>query len=429
LKISSIEEISNHLSECEAGQEVSFAMIKLNNLYEVFLSIGPDLKDSFLESYSDKIQLGRANMSVFRVSNRKLLVIFKGARRSNSLELFAEKCLTTSSSLLKINGEDISINTYISIIKTAELTSVDQSYIIDLFHKLEITLESINSNQKYLENLNKTFSKKIKFYEKEILIESKAQAELESLFKGAVKAGHIRPFYQAQVNSLTGEVIGLETLARWYPSGNTDNVIEPSGFLELVEEKGLIELLDRTILVGVLHDIREWKGSIPLPSSISLNITPEELYNPNFLKNTLGLLEAYNIEPSLIKFELTENQLIINEDQAIHNIKEMKKAGFGFVLDDFGTGFSSLLYLKKLPIDGIKIDRSFIKDLVTSSFDQSIVKTLIEFSKGLNIDIIAEGVEDEETLNMLRDLGLYNIQGFVYNRPSRPEDIIVNSFS
>jgi diguanylate cyclase (GGDEF)-like protein len=222
--------------------------------------------------------------------------------------------------------------------------------------------------------------------------------------------------YQIQVDKHEN-IIGLESLIRWVDPilGN----VPPEVFIPIAEKNDLIFKLGSFILLEAAQKLSECKSD-PLRKSwhISVNISAKQLEQEGFVDFMKKLISKYNIEPDKLKLELTESVLITNAQKALSRIQELASMGLKFSLDDFGTGYSSLSYFKQLPIDELKIDKSFVKDIVEVMNDKNIVQTIITFGQLLELNVIAEGVETREQYETLISLGCKYFQGYYFGRPT-----------
>jgi diguanylate cyclase (GGDEF)-like protein/PAS domain S-box-containing protein len=247
------------------------------------------------------------------------------------------------------------------------------------------------------------------------------RAHLESDFRQAMTAGQFTLEYQPQVHARSG-VFGLEALVRWrHPE---KGLVPPAKFIPFAEESGLIVPLGLWILEAACRQIGAWQGDPLLAGAVvAVNISARQLRDTGFVQDVVDILARTGAPASRLKLELTESMLVENIDDTIVKMRALCAAGVSFALDDFGTGFSSLSYLKQLPIDTLKIDRSFVRDILTDSNDSAIARTIVALAQSLNLDVIAEGVETEGARDMLVSFGCECHQGYLYSRPAPPEAI------
>ncbi|MGA7983140.1 MAG: EAL domain-containing protein [Chromatiaceae bacterium] len=235
----------------------------------------------------------------------------------------------------------------------------------------------------------------------------------------ALDRGELVLVYQSQVNALR-ETVGLEALLRWrHPQLG---LISPAGLLRAAEDTGLILPLGEHILRMACRDLVEITGRRPLP--LSINVSPKQFRQADFVDLATAVLTDTGADPALLRLEITESTAMENIDRTIAKMQALRDLGVRFAIDDFGTGHSSLAHLKRLPIDTIKIDGSFLKDIVTEPDDAAIVEAIIAMARHLQLDVIAEGVESRDVLEFLLKRGCRQFQGFLFSKPAELDDLL-----
>lgn len=248
------------------------------------------------------------------------------------------------------------------------------------------------------------------------LLEQKA--DLAKHLREAIDKKMIFLNYQLQIISHNKEdkVVGVEALVRW--NDPKKGIIGPNLFIPIAEETGLIIPLGNWILKEVMIQLKQWEeDEIKKDWRISVNVSYRQFEQDNFVHKLKSLIEKYKINPSKLRLEITENLLIKDTQNIINKISELSLIGVTISIDDFGTGYSSLAYLKQLSIDELKIDQSFIKDILTDSNDLVIVETMLSIGKKFNLEIIAEGVETKEQYEKLLSMGCSYFQGYFFGKP------------
>ncbi len=255
----------------------------------------------------------------------------------------------------------------------------------------------------------------VMWFEDTMETELRYRCELEAGIRVGIARGEFVPYYEQQVDLTTGEILGFEMLARWHSPAF--GVIAPDVFIPIAEEIGLIADMSECLIAQALRDAREWDPRLTL----SVNISPFQLRDPWFAQKVLKLLVAANFPPHRLDIEITETSLHQNIAGVHSLVTSLRNQGISISLDDFGTGYSSLAQLRKLPFDRIKIDRSFVTAMRDDPDSRTIVETIAALGKGLGLPITAEGVENAELLENLRELGQFKGQGYFYGRP-QPAD-------
>jgi EAL domain-containing protein (putative c-di-GMP-specific phosphodiesterase class I) len=214
----------------------------------------------------------------------------------------------------------------------------------------------------------------------------------------------------------SGVLTGAEALVRWQQP--TRGLVLPENFIALAESTGLIVPLGRWVMNKVCEQLSLWsKKSDTAHLSLAVNVSARELQESDFVPYVLKCLRQWSVAPNLLRIELTESVLAHRVDDIIVIMHALKEHGVGFALDDFGTGYSSLSYLKLLPLDLLKIDRSFIRDVLNDPNDAAIARTIVALGTSLGLSVVAEGVETNEQRHFLASIGCYAYQGFLFGNP------------
>jgi EAL domain-containing protein (putative c-di-GMP-specific phosphodiesterase class I) len=226
-------------------------------------------------------------------------------------------------------------------------------------------------------------------------------------------------FYQPIVSVETGLITGAEALIRWrHP---VRGLVMPDDFIPLAEETGLILEIGEWVLREACRQILEWRQEGLAMELVAVNLSARQLQQEDLVARIGGIMRDSGVSPDLIQLEITEGAVLKNVDYAIAMLQQLGEMGFEIALDDFGTGYSSLTYLKRFPIDAVKIDRSFVRDLEHDVSDATIVSTVIAMAENMRLNVIAEGVETEEHLEFLRHRGCNEYQGHLFSRAVPPE--------
>jgi EAL domain-containing protein (putative c-di-GMP-specific phosphodiesterase class I) len=226
--------------------------------------------------------------------------------------------------------------------------------------------------------------------------------------------------YQPLVSLTNGNVTGAEALVRWrHPQRG---VLPPQDFLGLAETSGLIVPIGKQMLELSCHQAKSWQTSLPYGQAIrvNINLSPLEFLQPDLVRTIERVLDISGVAPELIGLEITESAIMEDIDATATAMHELKKLGVSLIIDDFGTGFSSLTHLKRFPVDELKVDRSFVAGLGTSTKDGAIVKAVIALAHSLGLRAVAEGVETADQWRDLQDLGCDVGQGYYFGRPGPP---------
>lgn len=262
----------------------------------------------------------------------------------------------------------------------------------------------------------------VMFYDKEVIKLLLDKRALESSMRKALEYRQFELYYQPKVDLATGKLVGREALIRWiHPE---KGVISPSEFIPLAEETGLVlEIDDWGLRAACIQNALWHKNNVGPKVSVSVNVCAKEFYNGDIVERVKRALTISGLEPKYLDIEVTESMTMVNIEEVRRKLKELKDLGVTLSLDDFGTGYSSLSYLQTIPIDVLKLDISFIRDIKQNATSGRIVGAIVELAKSIGIQVLAEGIEEEEQNAILLDLGCTYGQGFLFGKAARAEQI------
>jgi len=255
----------------------------------------------------------------------------------------------------------------------------------------------------------------LRFFDPAMQAAVTAHVVLEKDLRNAVREGQFVVHYQVQVDE-DGQPTGAEALVRWqHPQRG---LVFPDAFIALAEETGLILPLGQWVLESACAQLAKWSGASDFAHlSLAVNISARQLHQSDFVGQVQAILDRTGIDPGKLKLELTESLFVGNMEDTIAKMSALSAKGVHFVLDDFGTGYSSLYYLKRLPLKCLKIDRSFVADVLTDANDAAIARTIVALAQNLNLAVVAEGVETREQQEVLARYGCKEYQGYLFSRP------------
>lgn len=386
------------------GSSVEFMLVDIDNFKKINDSLGLVYGDELVQTIAlhikqyanDKIKIGRYGSDVFAVAiydpygKNSCDIIFKSIRD------YLKKPIELSNKA-EIN---ISVSAGVTEYPGAGMDA------LELIKNAEIVLYA--SKQKEKGN--------IVYFSEEILKKYSDDIILENRLAEAIANNEFEVYYQPLFESTTGQMRGAEALLRWL---NDDGkvIYSPAQFIPMAEKNGTIIDLGNFVFRSVFKNIHEWTVKYRAKYIISINVSAMQLEKPDFIDNLQKLMELYEVDASLIEIEITESVLINDFDNILETLKLLKQLGIRVSLDDFGTGFSSLNYLRELPITTLKIDKSFVDDICTDDKTATITGSVVDMVKKLELETVAEGVEEKEQLDYLKTIGCDNIQGFLLSKP------------
>jgi EAL domain-containing protein (putative c-di-GMP-specific phosphodiesterase class I) len=246
---------------------------------------------------------------------------------------------------------------------------------------------------------------------------------LESHLRSALELHEFNVHYQAKVNIQSGEIKGVEALLRW--NNPVLGSVSPTQFIPMTEEMGLIIPIGRWVLMQACQQNLTWQKEGLPPICISVNLSPRQFADTDLVPYIREILAGTGMAPNLLELEITESIVMHNTEKTIQKLMELKAMGVRIAIDDFGTGYSSLSQLKKFPVDTLKVDRSFIREISLHEEDRAITQAIIAMGKTLGLTVVAEGVENADQLDFLSNNACDEMQGFYFNKPVSPEELSI----
>jgi diguanylate cyclase (GGDEF)-like protein len=381
--------------------------IDLDNFKNLNDTQGHDVGDLLLKQVAQRLtQCVREGDTVSRVGGDEFVVVLAGLSASeveaaSDTEAVASKIIATLNQVYRFGGAAHHSTASLG----ATLFKGNQTSIDDLVKQTDLTMYKAKSSGR------NTF----RFFDPAMETALKERADLEADLRRALDASQFVLHYQAQVNG-NGRVTGAEVLVRWqHPQRG---MVSPADFIPLAEDTGLILPLGHWVLETACTQLALW-ASLPEMAhlTVAVNVSAHQFTQKDFVAQVQAVLRSTGANPQRLKLELTESLLVDNIGQIIDTMTALKASGVGFALDDFGTGYSSLSYLKRLPLDQLKIDQSFVRDVLIDPNDAAIARTIVALAQSLGLGVIAEGVETAEQRDFLAGSGCHAYQGYLFSRP------------
>lgn len=365
-------------------------------------TLGHSMGDQLLQGVAGRLQsCVREDDTIARLGGDEFTLLLPGITQTEHASAIACKILDAIKRPWLIDGHELFITASIGIAlypndgETAEilLKNADSA----MYHGKE---EGRNNYQFYLPAIHsKSFEKMI----------------LERDLHRALERKEFVVHYQPQINVSTGRISGMEALVRWQHPDR--GLLSPSEFLSLAEDTRMIVSIDEFVLHTVCAQSKAWQGAGFRPSCIAVNISAHTFQQQNLVETVTSVLKKTGLDPQFLELEITEGVAMQNLETTIHKLNRLRELGIQITIDDFGTGFSSLFYLKKFPINKLKISQLFVRDIMTDQNDKMIVTAVIALAQSLKFGVIAEGVETEGQLNFLKLQQCAEIQGYLFYKP------------
>jgi EAL domain-containing protein (putative c-di-GMP-specific phosphodiesterase class I) len=263
----------------------------------------------------------------------------------------------------------------------------------------------------------------LRFFDPVMQAAASARARLESDLRLALTQNEFALFYQPVVDDRS-RVIGVEALLRWRHAER--GMVSPAEFIPVAEQTGLILPLGQWVLEVACAQLVTWSAQPATQRlTMAVNVSARQFRHPEFSNQLLALLRQSGANPYRLKLEITESLLLSDIDDAVAKMGELRSIGVNFALDDFGTGYSSLSYLKRLPLDQLKIDQSFVRDVLKDPNDATIARTILNLAQSLDLSVVAEGVETAGQHDFLLQAGCKAFQGYLFGRPVPVEQLVL----
>ena len=389
------------------GSHAAVMFLDLDHFKQLNDTLGHDMGDILLQEVARRLKASvREVDSVARLGGDEFVVLMESM--SSDPQEAAMQAEAVALKILEALGEPYVLgeNTYTSTPSIGIVVFLaDENSEDDLLKKADVAMYQAKTAGRNT----------VRFFDPVTQAAIDAQAELERDLRRGLDDGEFVLHYQPQVDG-NGVTVGNEALVRW--KHHSRGMVPPAKFIPLAETTGLILPLGQWVLEAACAQLAVWSTDPAMARwTLAVNVSASQFAQPEFVKNVLTALEKTGANPHRLKLELTESMLVNDVDDIIEKMHTIKRSGVGFSLDDFGTGFSSLSYLKHLPLDQLKIDQSFVRDVLTDPSDAVIARTVVALGHSLGLTVIAEGVETAEQAEFLAGIGCDAFQGYYYGRP------------
>ncbi|MBZ2207383.1 bifunctional diguanylate cyclase/phosphodiesterase [Massilia soli] len=403
-----MERLAHALAASErAGQCGALLFIDLDNFKDLNDTLGHNVGDLLLQQVARRlVACVRENDTVARLGGDEFVIMLENL--ADDPRLAAEQAREIGEKLLARQGEPYIFGAYQHSCTSSIGISVfrgKQASVEDLLKQTDLAMYQAKANGRNT----------MCFFDPAMQAVVSARAALDGDLRLALAQRHFELHYQPQVDA-EGRITGAEALLRWqHPQRG---MVAPAEFIGAAESSGLIVPLGAWVLEQACARLVAWQQQPRLAQlSLSVNVSPRQFHQPDFVEQAMAALARSGADPRRLKLELTESLLLDDVEASIEKMSRLNAAGVGISLDDFGTGYSSLTYLKRLPIYQLKIDRSFVRDIVTSPADAAITRTILTLADSMGLSAMAEGVETEEQRHFLNRQGCRAYQGYLFGKP------------
>lgn len=388
--------------------QTSFAVLIINmqRFRTINDSLGHAVGDIVLKLIAERLKkTNGSNTNIYRVGGNEFAIIVPGINGEADIIEFCQQVFEGFKHSFKIGDHKLKLLPSVGAAMYPKNGHTSDELLRQADIAIHYEKKQGNGMQIYEESMEKEYIERL-------LVE-------EELPK-AIDSNEFQLHYQPKVNSLTQEIIGVEALIRW--NSSKLGFVPPLTFIPIAEETDMIQPISEWVLQTACRQAKAWEVQSRVPVSVAINVSPKHLEQENFVEMVAKTLEETGLEGSLLQIEITETAMMSHLETASQILEELKGLGIKVAIDDFGTGFSSLNYLSKLPIDVLKIDRSFVGSLETYD-NQVIVKTIIALGQSLQLEVVAEGVETKEQADFLQANGCCQVQGYLFGKPSPANEV------
>lgn len=400
------QELSQWIESGSAGFTVM--VMDMDRFKLINDSLGHTYGDIFLQEVSRRIQdcLRDYQMTLSRMGGDEFTLLCDGRYGKDEITEVTERIIETVAVPYRLKENDFYVTVSIGISSYPD----DGADPVQLLKNADTAMYEVKKNGK----------NGYQFYTRELHAQLQEKIELEGDLRQALAQGQLFLDYQPQADAETNQLIGVEALVRWQHPRK--GVLSPSVFIPIAEETGMIYELGTWVLREACRQMKQWHDEGAPLITVSVNLSSQQFHQANLTTYIKDILEETGLESRYLELEITES-MMMDPKVSSSILNELSESGIRISLDDFGTGYSSLSYLKLLPIHKLKIDRSFIRDITENVNDKAIVATIISMAKHLNMDVIAEGIETKEQLDILVDNHCREIQGYYYSKPLSANDM------
>jgi diguanylate cyclase (GGDEF)-like protein/PAS domain S-box-containing protein len=392
------------------GTSVAVLFLDLDNFKVVNDSLGHQAGDRLLVVLAERLQVGlRPEDTVARVGGDEMAILLEDVETIGEVAEIASRIQQRLGAPVRLEGREVFTTVSIGV----ALSTIDHDRPEHLLRDADVALYRAKAQGKARHAI----------FDPSMDAQAMERLELETDLRYAVERDELRVYYQPIVDLESGRICEVEALIRWQHP--LRGMIPPLQFIPLAEETGLIIPIGRWILCEAARQTRIWQQEHPTlpPLTLSVNISARQLQHPTLIAEIDGVLRETGLDPTTLRLEITESVVMEDAESTSVTLRALKGLGIELAIDDFGTGYSSLSYLNRFSVDAVKIDRSFVSEMGTSSRDATIIRAIIALAKSLQLSVTAEGIETNEQLRQLQDLGCNRGQGYLLAKPLPPEAI------
>jgi diguanylate cyclase (GGDEF)-like protein/PAS domain S-box-containing protein len=385
------------------GRKLAVMFIDLDRFKTINDSLGHLTGDHLLKEVANRLcRVVRAVDTVARLGGDEFVVLVPGVRAAEECALVGEKIIAALAEPVRFEGRSLHISPSIGIC----LCPDDGEDVETLMRKADAAMYHAKASGR----------NNYQFFAERMNVAAARHFELETSLRGALEREEFTLFYQPIVATKDGAVKAMEVLLRWRRPGH--GLVAPDDFIPMLEENGLIVPVGEWVIRAACEQSVAWRRAGLPPVPLAVNLSARQFMHRGLIESIRRIVSDTGIDPALLEFEITETALMQHGSQTLETLEQISSMGIRLSIDDFGTGYSSLAYLKRFPVHKIKIDRAFVRDLESSGEDRAIVAAIMALAGSLQLSVVAEGVETEAQLALLRSHGCEFAQGYLFAKPA-----------
>jgi diguanylate cyclase (GGDEF)-like protein len=391
----------------QKDERLAVLFIDMDRFKIVNDTLGHHVGDDVLKQVAQRLAgiLGSSD-SIARLGGDEFVVLMRHCDNTQRLGEMAQRILDTLAAPFILDSQEYHLSGSVGVSTYPDDSNDAQT----LLRNADIAMYRAKENGKNA----------YQFHSAQMNVHSFERLVLERFLRRALEHDEFLLHYQPQIESTSGRVIGMEALLRW--QNPAMGLISPAKFIPIAEETGLIVAIGEAVLRRACEDTIAWENMGLGPLRVAVNLSAHQLADEGLMQTVRNTLEHTRLDPSHLELEITESVVMQNADRAAALLRELRAMGLHLAIDDFGTGYSSLGYLKRFPVNTVKIDRSFITDIPSDPDDIAITRAVIAMAHSLRLQVTAEGVETNAQLDFLAKLGCEQMQGYLFSKPL-PADV------